>query len=187
MKASPIAEMRAFNRFYTGIIGVLNEHILDSKFSLPEVRILYELYHNGAMSASDIITLLHIDKGYLSRLLKEFEKKKLVHRKQSKEDARSYVVELTSTGKKEFEGLNKVAEIEAEVARRALSARRAVLVAARRAAGAGAAAALSLRDGFRLAAAGAEQRQNVRVSVEGRGCTLKRGLAGAGRGGGELR
>jgi len=123
MKASPIAEMRAFNRFYTGIIGVLNEHILDSKFSLPEVRILYELYHNGAMSASDIITLLHIDKGYLSRLLKEFEKKKLVHRKQSKEDARSYVVELTSTGKKEFEGLNKVQDIRITTILNQLSAK----------------------------------------------------------------
>lgn len=108
MKATHIAEMRAFNRFYTGIIGVLNEHILDSKFSLPEVRVLYELYHNGAMSASAIISLLHIDKGYLSRLLKQFEKQKLVHRKQSKEDARSSVVELTAVGRKEFEALNKV-------------------------------------------------------------------------------
>ena len=108
MKATHIAEMRSFNRFYTGIIGVLNEHILDSRFSLPEVRVLYELYHNGAMSASDIISLLHIDKGYLSRLIKQFEKQKLIHRKQSKEDARSSLVELTATGKKEFEVLNKV-------------------------------------------------------------------------------
>ena len=108
MKATHIAEMRAFNRFYTGIIGVLNEHILDSQFSLPEVRVLFELYHNGAMSASDLISLLHIDKGYLSRLLKQFEKKKLVRRKQSKEDARSSLVELTEFGKKEFEKLNKV-------------------------------------------------------------------------------
>src|SRR5690349_5791930 len=108
MKANHIAEMRAFNRFYTGIIGVLNEQILDSRFSLPEVRVLYELYHNGAMSASDIISLLHIDKGYLSRLIKQFEKEKLIHRKQSKEDARSSLVELTATGRKEFEILNKV-------------------------------------------------------------------------------
>lgn len=108
MKADHIAGMRAFNRFYTGIIGVLNEHILDSQFSLPELRVLYELYHNDALSASDIISLLHIDKGYLSRLLKQFEKKKLIHRKQSKEDARSSVLELTFTGKKEFEALNKV-------------------------------------------------------------------------------
>ena len=108
MKATHIAEVRAFNRFYTGIIGVLNEHILDSQFSLPEVRVLFELYHNGAMSASDLISLLHIDKGYLSRLLKQFEKKKLVRRKQSKEDARSSLVELTEFGKKEFEKLNKV-------------------------------------------------------------------------------
>ena len=108
MKATHIAEVRAFNRFYTGIIGVLNEHILDSQFSLPEVRVLFELYHNGAMSASDLISLLHIDKGYLSRLLKQFEKKKLVRRKQSKEDARSSLVELTEFGRKEFEKLNKV-------------------------------------------------------------------------------
>lgn len=110
MKVTHIAEMRAFNRFYTGIIGVLNEHILDSRFSLPEVRVLYELYHNGALSASDIISLLHIDKGYLSRLLKQFEKKKLVRRKQSKEDARSSLVELTTAGRMEFEILNRISD-----------------------------------------------------------------------------
>jgi DNA-binding MarR family transcriptional regulator len=123
MKANYIAEMRAFNRFYTGIIGVLNEHILDSRFSLPEVRVLYELYHNGALSASDIISLLQIDKGYLSRLLKQFEKKKLVHRKQSKEDARSTLVELTAIGRKEFEVLNNVQDTRISSILKQLSAK----------------------------------------------------------------
>jgi DNA-binding MarR family transcriptional regulator len=123
MKANHIAEMRAFNRFYTGIIGVLDEYILSSQFTLPEVRVLYELYHHESMSASDIISLLHIDKGYLSRLLKLFEKKKLIRRKPSKEDARSSHVELTAAGKKEFEKLNEESDNRIAIILEQLTAR----------------------------------------------------------------
>jgi DNA-binding MarR family transcriptional regulator len=123
MKAHHIAEMRAFNRFYTGIIGVLDEYILNSQFTLPEVRVLYELYHHESMSASDIILLLHIDKGYLSRLLKLFEKKKLIRRKPSKEDARSSHVELSALGRKEFEKLNRESDTRIATILDQLSAR----------------------------------------------------------------
>src|SRR5262245_15474930 len=102
-----IEGIRSFNRFYTDIIGLLDEHILNSKYSLPEARILYELYHHEPLTSSDIINNLQIDKGYLSRLLRQFEKKKLLDKKKSPQDGRAAYLRLTASGKKEFESLNK--------------------------------------------------------------------------------
>jgi DNA-binding MarR family transcriptional regulator len=107
MQRKHIAEVRAFNRFYTGIIGLLDRHILNSRYSLPEVRVLYELYHNENITASEIISSLQMDKGYLSRVLRQFSNKKLLAKRISAADGRAVHLALTSTGKKEFEILNR--------------------------------------------------------------------------------
>lgn len=107
MKSSQIEEIRAFNRFYTNIIGLLNQHILDSRYSLPEVRVMFEIYYNSNISASDIISQLGIDKGYLSKILKQFEKRNLIKKENSKKDKRTVHLELSEQGKAEFEILNK--------------------------------------------------------------------------------
>ena len=112
MKEKHLTEIRAFNRFYTSMIGLLNKYILDSRYALPEVRILYELYYHKSLTARDLTTILSIDKGYLSRILLQFEKKKLVSRKRSIEDGRSTYLSLTNTGKSEFEILNKASDKE---------------------------------------------------------------------------
>lgn len=112
MKEKHLAEIRAFNRFYTSMIGLLNKYILDSRYALSEVRILYELYHHKSLTARDLTTSLGIDKGYLSRILLQFENKKLVSRKRSSEDGRSTYLSLTKTGKSEFEILNKASNKE---------------------------------------------------------------------------
>ncbi|WP_431215832.1 hypothetical protein ACQ86N_14930 [Puia sp. P3] len=72
MQQKTISRIRAFNRYYTNIIGLLDRHILNSSYSLPEARILYELNHREGIQASGIIESLGIDKGYLSRILDEF-------------------------------------------------------------------------------------------------------------------
>ncbi len=117
-----IARFRAFNRFYTPIIGILNRHYLDSPFSLTEVRILFEL-HNApkGMSASDLINLLHVDKGYLSRMLLAFEKQQLISKTPSTTDGRSMLLNLTKTGNSVFRGLDKASEQQASQILRGLS------------------------------------------------------------------
>ena len=107
MKAKHIDDIREFNRFYTRVIGVLDRYVLKSKYSLPEIRVLYEIFHNEGITASEIISSLGIDKSYLSRLIVQFKRKKLVTGKSSKEDGRAYHLYMTATGKKEFEGLNR--------------------------------------------------------------------------------
>ena len=96
-----IAAVRRFNRFYTRQIGVLRRTYLDSPYSLGEMRVLYELA-TGAMTATDIVRALDLDAGYVSRVLRNFEKKGLISRKASKEDARQSDIALTVAGHKMF-------------------------------------------------------------------------------------
>jgi DNA-binding MarR family transcriptional regulator len=106
MKENFVADIRAFSRFYTNILGLLKNHILNSKFTLPEVRILFEVYYNPAITAKEITTIVDIDKGQLSRILNKLEKEKLLKRNGSKEDGRAMVLSLTKAGICEFEKLN---------------------------------------------------------------------------------
>ena len=75
-----IATVRGFNRFYTRQIGVLRKRFLDSPFSLGEARVLYEIASGRAPTASDVGRALDLDAGYLSRVLRQFEKRGLVQR-----------------------------------------------------------------------------------------------------------
>jgi DNA-binding MarR family transcriptional regulator/GNAT superfamily N-acetyltransferase len=95
-----IAHVRSFNRFYTRQIGVLNEHLLESPFSLTEVRVLYELAHRERLTAAELCTELSLDAGYVSRMLHNFEKKSLLERSESKRDARQSMLSLTPKGRK---------------------------------------------------------------------------------------
>src|SRR5258708_24517938 len=97
-----ISTVRDFNRFYTNIIGLLDNHILNSPYSLPEARVLYELHHQQPCSATAILETIGMDKGYLSRVLKSFEKKGLIKKLQNKSDGRAIVLSLTVKGENEF-------------------------------------------------------------------------------------
>src|SRR4029077_16178544 len=93
-----IAAVRRFNRFYTRQIGVLRKTYLDSPYSLGEMRVLYELSQAGKLgtrTASDIGRALDLDAGYLSRVLRNFEKRGLISRKASAQDARQSHLSLT--------------------------------------------------------------------------------------------
>jgi DNA-binding MarR family transcriptional regulator/N-acetylglutamate synthase-like GNAT family acetyltransferase len=101
-----IAAVRRFNRFYTRQIGVLRRTYLGSPYSLGEMRVLYELA-TGARTASDIMRALDLDAGYLSRVLRNFERQGFISRKRSKEDARQSEISLTAAGRKMFAPFEK--------------------------------------------------------------------------------
>jgi DNA-binding MarR family transcriptional regulator/GNAT superfamily N-acetyltransferase len=104
---SQITTFRRFNRFYTREIGTLQEGLLDSKYSLTEARVLYELATREEAMAAEIAKELTLDPGYLSRILRKFESDGLLKRKTSRTDARQAVLAVTRRGKEAFLELNK--------------------------------------------------------------------------------
>ncbi|MGA9429223.1 MAG: MarR family transcriptional regulator, partial [Xanthobacteraceae bacterium] len=96
-----VATVRGFNRFYTRQIGVLRKTFLDSPYSLGEARVLYEIAGRDAPTASEVGRALDLDAGYLSRVLRNFEKRGLIRRTTSTDDARHSHLTLTPRGRKE--------------------------------------------------------------------------------------
>src|SRR6516162_4812274 len=101
-----VSTIRAFNRFYTRKIGVV-DGVASSPFSLAEARVLYELAHREQPTATDIRKELGLDAGYMSRILREFERRKLVTRERSKTDERQKFLSLTARGRRAFAPLDE--------------------------------------------------------------------------------
>ena len=97
--AAQVAQVRAFNRFYTNVIGVLHGPYLDSPFTLTEGRLLFEIARQDTVEVSDLRRALDIDAGYLSRVLTRFEAESLVTRHRSATDARRQEIRATSDGR----------------------------------------------------------------------------------------
>ncbi|SEG84582.1 DNA-binding transcriptional regulator, MarR family [Nonomuraea solani] len=102
-----VSEVRGFNRFYTKVIGALQAGMLDSPYSLTEVRVLFELAQGEFMETGELRGLLDLDAGYLSRLLTRFEADGLVARERSASDARKQLVRLTPAGAEVFAALDR--------------------------------------------------------------------------------
>ena len=108
-----IAAVRRFNRFYTRRLGVLRKTYLDSLFSLGEARVLYEIASGRSPTASEIGRALDLDAGYLSRVLRNFEKRGLIRRTASANDARQSHLALSPRGRTAFAPLERRSQRDA--------------------------------------------------------------------------
>ncbi len=102
-----ISAVRAFNRFYTRKLGVLDQQLLKSPFSLSEARVLYELAHRENAAAKEIGVELGLDPGYLSRIVQKFDEDGLITRKPLPSDHRQYRLGLTARGRQAFARLER--------------------------------------------------------------------------------
>jgi len=110
--AAAVKAIRHFNRFYTRRIGILDPY-LGSELSLTDVRVLYELSHREAAVASEIARDLHLDGGYLSRILRRFEAAGWLTRSPDARDARQSLLRLTEAGHQAFAPLQQRSRDEA--------------------------------------------------------------------------
>jgi DNA-binding MarR family transcriptional regulator/GNAT superfamily N-acetyltransferase len=101
-----IEAVRRFNRLYTRRIGVLPEGHLDSEYSLAASRVLYEVAHRDDLTAASMSRELGLDAGYLSRILRSLEKRRLIRREASAADAREAHVRITAAGRRAFAALD---------------------------------------------------------------------------------
>src|SRR6187549_2306229 len=102
-----IAAVRRFSRFYTRQLGLLQESLVDTRFSLAQARVLYELAHRDKVTASELAADLDLDHGYLSRILRRFGEAGLVSKKRTANDGRQNLIAITAKGRKAFAPLNK--------------------------------------------------------------------------------
>lgn len=100
------AALRAFNRFYTRRIGVLDEHLYGTGLTLPQTRVLWELAHREGVPAGELARQLGLDPGYLSRLLGTLKARRLVRARRSAADARQTLLSLTAAGQKVYAPMN---------------------------------------------------------------------------------
>lgn len=128
-----IAAVRRFNRFYTKQIGVLREGLLDSPFSLAQVRIFYEIAHRESAVASEISRDLDLHPAYVSRLLANLERRGLIEKKPSRSDKRQTLLALTKRGREVFAPLEARSDeqVEKMLARLTEAGQRKLLAAMR--------------------------------------------------------
>jgi DNA-binding MarR family transcriptional regulator/GNAT superfamily N-acetyltransferase len=106
-QAHRVAAVRAFNRFYTRQLGFLQQHYLDSPYTLTEGRIIYEIANRPETGVAELRRYLDLDAGYLSRVLDRFEKRGLIARERSSADRRRQLVRLTGKGRAAFQTLDR--------------------------------------------------------------------------------
>lgn len=129
--AEQVAAVRRFSRFYTREIGVLQEGLLQSPFSLAEGRVIYELAQRETTTARALAAELRLDPGYLSRILKRFAARKLIARQPDAADARQRPITLTEAGRAAFAALDRRSAAEVgDMLAKLSGAARARLVAA---------------------------------------------------------
>lgn len=109
-----VTEIRGFNRFYTNILGLLDQHIIDSGYSLTEARILFEISKTETCTANQLCSILDIDRSYMSKIINKFEKEQLISRSTCNSDNRNIEIHMTKKGKTVFHSLEKNANKQIE-------------------------------------------------------------------------
>ncbi|GGG70061.1 MarR family winged helix-turn-helix transcriptional regulator [Paenibacillus radicis (ex Gao et al. 2016)] len=107
-----ICDIREFNRFYTKVLGLFNNQILGTSYSLTEVRILFEISERTECIANHLVQELSIDKSYMSRIIRKLEREQLIEKKSSTTDSRKNFLLLTKKGKAILDNIHIQSDIQ---------------------------------------------------------------------------
>lgn len=109
-----VTEIRGFNRFYTNILGLLDQYIIGSGYSLTEARILFEISKTDTCTANQLCSILNMERSYMSKIINKFEKKHLITRQACDTDNRNMEIRMTQEGMSAFQELNNHANRQIE-------------------------------------------------------------------------
>lgn len=90
--------IRAFNRTYLAVLNLYDQNYLNSGYTTTEARVMHEIYERESCSANELLGVIPIDKGYMSRILKRFQQAGIIERAVSAEDGRIHLISLTEYG-----------------------------------------------------------------------------------------
>lgn len=104
-----VDQVRSFNRFYTARAGLLDGGHLGSEFSLAQIRVLFEIGYGRDVTATDLMDTLHFSRGYMSKLVRTFTRKRLITHVRTVPDGRFKALRLTSNGAETLRSLEGAA------------------------------------------------------------------------------
>lgn len=102
-----ITDIRKFNRFYTKLLNLLDNHVLNTDYSFTEARIILEIGFMEQCIANNLVEKLDIDRSYMSRIIAKLGRDGIIRKKASTADSRTSLISLTSKGIDLFVQLNK--------------------------------------------------------------------------------
>lgn len=114
MNKQSISDIRQFNRFYTKILGLFNDQILETNYTLTEARVLFEISERTECIANNLVQELRIDRSYMSRILRKFEREELIEKKTSLTDSRKTFLSLTQKGKEVLDNIHSQSDEQIE-------------------------------------------------------------------------
>jgi DNA-binding MarR family transcriptional regulator len=119
--AGAAAALRRFTRFYSRLTGLLDPAYLQTRYSVTQARLLYDLGRSDGLTATELVASLGLNAGYISRVLTTFERDGLLRRERAPLDGRRRTLQLTSAGRREFALIDSRSQRQAEQALRRLS------------------------------------------------------------------
>ena len=114
MNKQSISDIRQFNRFYTKILGLFNDQILETNYTLTEARVLFEISERTECIANNLVQELRIDRSYMSRILRKFEREELIEKKTSLTDSRKTFLSLTQKGREILDNIHSQSDEQIE-------------------------------------------------------------------------
>jgi DNA-binding MarR family transcriptional regulator len=111
MSDKVIQDIKKFNRFYTRVSGLFNVYTDESPYSASEALILFEISFCKDCTAAYLSNFFRLDKSYMSRMLKHFERDGIIAKRVSEEDRRIQHIELTDKGIVALKSLSEKANL----------------------------------------------------------------------------
>lgn len=104
---STVDRIRSFNRGWTEVLGLLDQGLLETEYTLAEARVIFELAQREWWERLELKNRLGMDASFLTRVVGRLEDAGLVVSAPSAADGRALNLSLTDRGQQAFSVLDQ--------------------------------------------------------------------------------